>query len=661
MTKDGPAVTPRVRRVGVSGKHERALGALPRLDTNGIFLSLPLADDMSTLSPDDILELLDAATSAGLADSRSALLLGIPQDLVAILPKATSPRDQILGDLDTLNTVNALADGSVPILRWLMNAAELARPRGRADVFKGFLGQYTAVSRLRASSSHAAHAQVLVAASEQVAQKTAKLVAHHHDDHPLLRCFAGWLGQVADQIHHRPTRLEVDAHYYQGCLSKLQGVADLNVRAIADLSDTTETFWLDADPLNTTASERIFLVNWKVMFENNRLDKLLGFLRKQSEQYPVKVHHMRPSSADDPHVFGREGFSRNLLLMKPDLVGGYVKRQRDMSRDALGRPGEDRSPIFLRIQSNESVYREAEAQYARISERALTFDPRWDRATLRQAWMVKNRIGRWDADWGDIKDRSGDYFEHYDLHVRCWIPEYERLVAHCVKLVEVEITRILRGTQGSIRVLEIGCGTGALTVQLVEWIQNMNRPFLDLRVLPPIEHFTAVDRSTHMIGLTRAALGDVDKYRIHVCEDTAPVFFSHDVEQHRPFHVICGSLVLHDLLDVDPPRSADDLLEKLSAELAIGGCLVLADSFFFGSPKEREKQLRAWKQAMAVSGMQRNQIEEFLDHNNEMIETISLDDLQQIAPKHGFSAPQVLRMPGDSPFGVLVMMKNGAT
>jgi SAM-dependent methyltransferase len=616
---------------------------------------------MSILIPDDIHKLLAAVTSADLSNSRGALLVGIPHELVVSLATETKPRDQILRDLDTLNTVNALADGSVPILRWLMNAAELAGPRSEAAIFKGFLGQHTTVARLRASSGAAAHAKVLLGASELVTQETAKLVAHHRDDHPLLRCFAGWLGQVADQIHHQPTRLEVDAHYYQGCLSKLQGVADLNVRAIADLSDTTEMFWLDADPLNTTASERIFLVNWKVMFENNRLDKLLGFLRKQSERYPVKVHHMRPSSADDPHVFGREGFSRNLLLIKPDLVGGYVKRERDMSRDALGRPGEDRSPIFLRIQSDERVYREAVVQYARISERALTFDPKWDRATLRQAWMVKNRIGRWDADWGDVKDRSGDYFERYDLHIRCWIPEYERFVAHCVKLVEVEITRILRSTQGSIRVLEIGCGTGALTVQLVEWIRNMNRPFLDLRVPPPIEHFIAVDRSPRMVALTRVALGDVNKDRIHVCEDTAPVFFSQDVEQHHPFHVICGSLVLHDLLDADPPRSADDLLKKLSAELAIGGCLVLADSFFSGSPKEREKQLRAWKQAMATSGMQRNQIEEFLDHNNEMIETISLDDLQQIAPRHGFSAPRVLRMPGDSPFGVLVMMKSGAT
>jgi hypothetical protein len=64
---------------------------------------------------------------------------------------------------------------------------------------------------------------------------------------------------------------------------------------------------------------------------------------------------------------------------------------------------------------------------------------------------------------------------------------------------------------------------------------------------------------------------------------------------------------------------------------------------------------------MVASGMHRNQIEEFLNHNNEMVETITLDDLEQIAPKHGFSSPRVLPMPGgrvDSPFGVLVMTKH---
>ena len=609
---------------------------------------------MRILTHADLLVIQNALVATGLANSRDALLVGIAPELVASLPKYTVAAEQILKDVDALDLTGTLSDGTVPLLTWLANACALARPRGEAEVFQRAIDQHQPSSRASrallgsafgggSTSGGAGHLKVLHEASHRVTQEASTLVAHHRDDHPLLRCFGGWLGQVADQIRQRPTRLQVDAHYYQGCLSTLQGVADLNARAIADLSDTTEWFWREADPLKTTVAERIFLIDWQVMFDNVRLDALHGKLREHSERYPVKIHHVSPHEVPEPHVFGKEGFSRNLLLMKPDLVGGYVKSERD---------------VFLRIQSDEAIYQNAEEHYARMIARALPFDPRWDRAALRQAWLTKNAIGRWNSAWGDINERSADYFEHYDLHIRCWIPEYERFVAHCAKLVEIEIAQILRGTKESIRVLEIGCGTGALTVQLAEWIQNMNRPFLDLAVAPPIDRFLAVDRSSRMVQLTRLKLGNIARTR--VCEDAAPAFSSQEIKRQRPFHVICGSLVLHDLIETDPKRSMNHLLETLSRELASGGYLIFADTFFH-DPGLRTRQLSAWKQAMATAGMQSHQIEEFLGHNSEMINTVTLEDLEQIGPKHGFSNPYVVSLPGaraDSPFGVLIMKKD---
>src|SRR4029079_14236334 len=81
------------------------------------------------LSHDDLLALHGAVVSAGLADARTALLVGINRTVVASLPISTSLSAQILMDIDELNRMGQLADGSEPIVAWLKNAAQILGPR----------------------------------------------------------------------------------------------------------------------------------------------------------------------------------------------------------------------------------------------------------------------------------------------------------------------------------------------------------------------------------------------------------------------------------------------------------------------------------------------------------------------------------------------------
>jgi hypothetical protein len=88
------------------------------------------------MTQQQILEIHAAVQSARLVGSRDALLVGIDAGFVARLPSAANRSDQILLDLDAMNTTGALANGTVPLEFWLQNAAALARPRTEALLFE---------------------------------------------------------------------------------------------------------------------------------------------------------------------------------------------------------------------------------------------------------------------------------------------------------------------------------------------------------------------------------------------------------------------------------------------------------------------------------------------------------------------------------------------
>jgi hypothetical protein len=64
---------------------------------------------------------------------------GIPEDFVASLSVGAAPGEQLLSDLDALNDVGTLADGSIPLEAWLTNAVVLSRPRRESAVFESAL------------------------------------------------------------------------------------------------------------------------------------------------------------------------------------------------------------------------------------------------------------------------------------------------------------------------------------------------------------------------------------------------------------------------------------------------------------------------------------------------------------------------------------------
>lgn len=73
---------------------------------------------------------------------RKALLRDIPPGYVVTLPVAPDGEDQILCDLQAMNRVKRLTDGSVPMVAWLQSAVERAVGTPSYVVLTGALGRF---------------------------------------------------------------------------------------------------------------------------------------------------------------------------------------------------------------------------------------------------------------------------------------------------------------------------------------------------------------------------------------------------------------------------------------------------------------------------------------------------------------------------------------
>jgi Effector-associated domain 5 len=131
-------------------------------------------DRSSLLNHHEILDLQRAVVSAHLGGSRQGLLAGMPANFVASLPDAKAPGEQVLTDLDVINSAGELGNGSVPLLTWLSNAMLLAGGRQEAGIFQEVLE--------RCGGAPPARAQPTAGAAKASAQPAAAVVHHHYGD-----------------------------------------------------------------------------------------------------------------------------------------------------------------------------------------------------------------------------------------------------------------------------------------------------------------------------------------------------------------------------------------------------------------------------------------------------------------------------------------------
>ncbi|WP_329377436.1 trypsin-like peptidase domain-containing protein [Streptomyces sp. NBC_01351] len=89
------------------------------------------------LPPDDIVRLRDTAVEQGLTDPalRRLLFEGVLPKYRGSLPLLAAPGPQVQSDLNEMNRVERLVDGTVPLAVWLRNAADQLTDAAARDVF----------------------------------------------------------------------------------------------------------------------------------------------------------------------------------------------------------------------------------------------------------------------------------------------------------------------------------------------------------------------------------------------------------------------------------------------------------------------------------------------------------------------------------------------
>lgn len=549
---------------------------------------------------------------------KAAKMPATPAD-VATVPSPPPPANPLAG-LGPAPPSGTLTDPSLP------KGSALA---GRPSEHPRLLG---------ADALSIAHPE-LSDADHRLREAAAALVHQLPHGYPIVRIVEGFYEQLRRDLERGgPDVLEIGSDYYVTCLKKLDAVS--GVRAIADLDTRVENLLESSiDPEDVKVKERIFLLPWRSLANIDTLSTQLRALARHAAVYPVKLFHSPTELVDAP--FHKLEFGRNLLLIEPDLVGGY---------EAHGQRS------LLKIERNPVRYLTLKNQYETLAARSIPIRETSDASSVKRAWIDKAGIGIWDPIWTgrEVSARDPSYFLLYDLHIRSWIPNYEFLLNECFAEIRHALSERLGEQSGRLKILEIGVGNGALTKPLLRHLRDLQR------TLQPLGggrfRYVGVDAAMsrwEKYGVRAdlaQLLGGLGSLEPGKAWEELPVA----VTREAPYDLICGSLVLHDFLTEAPRREFERVLRICTERLLRpGGYLVFADVFTSSSVEVCEGQRKNWLSWMENNGLQHERARTFLDSNPEMVATLTKEDIEALCSAHGYD-PR-LRHFGErlSPFHVL--------
>lgn len=439
------------------------------------------------------------------------------------------------------------------------------------------------------------------------------------EDHFLLAIINGVSNKISKDIQLGNKGVYfLDSDFYTEILNLISD-NDI-IYAIADRQNNLEiNLWDSLSPeQKTKVTERIFFIPWQTFFDNQKLEKEFNIYSEQIQHYPLRFNH-KPLIPYHNEFKDRNGF--DFFIVSPDILGYYVYPKNRK---------ENQLKNYLKIINNQSEYKKALTEYNHWSKNSIVFDNKYTCGDdLRTAWLNHNDFGKWTWKNTKVEKRPQSYFTFYDIHIRCWIWLYNELTEQVIDTSKQFIKDQINHTP-QIRILEIGFGTGSVTLPLLSWINDLNRRLRyseDMTI-----RFTGIDRAAKQMKdeLKKKGWNDQSYFPHELLEGSA----WRAVKNHSDtkYNLIIASLVVHDITESNPTKEFATFLIDSKKHLSPEGVIVIADIF----PKKGSDEIAKWLNYMSEIGISKPDIDEFKKYNPEMIDPIKLEDAIKIATNIGF-------------------------